>query len=220
MVTSRRCGPSAGRSRSRSRRLARCVPVDIERAAKALEGATAPAHSRLPRHQRHSPQVQAEEDAGAGAGRGGQGGRAGAPLRRRRGVLGRGRRPHRGRLSGAGGRGPSSPPAPGRSTSPTPSGTRIPEEYGALIGERREARSAIAAVVSVHCHNDLGLAVANSLAAIQDGARQIECTINGIGERAGNCSLEEIVMALKTRRDRCRTTPASRPSSSSRPASC
>jgi len=57
------------------------------------------------------------------------------------------------------------------------------------------------AVFSVHCHNDLGLAVANSLAAIQAGARQIECTVNGIGERAGNCSLEEIVMVVKVRRD-------------------
>ncbi len=54
----------------------------------------------------------------------------------------------------------------------------------------------------MHCHDDLGLAVANSLAAVQNGARQVECTINGIGERAGNCSLEEIVMAIKTRRDR------------------
>ncbi len=58
------------------------------------------------------------------------------------------------------------------------------------------------AVVSVHCHDDLGLAVANSLAAVAAGARQIECTINGIGERAGNCSLEEIVMVIKTRHDR------------------
>jgi 2-isopropylmalate synthase len=56
--------------------------------------------------------------------------------------------------------------------------------------------------VSVHCHDDLGLAVANSLAAVKAGARQIECTINGIGERAGNCSLEEIVMVMKTRNDR------------------
>ncbi len=57
------------------------------------------------------------------------------------------------------------------------------------------------AVISIHCHNDLGLAVANSLAAVENGAGQVECTINGIGERAGNCSLEEIVMALKTRSD-------------------
>jgi len=57
------------------------------------------------------------------------------------------------------------------------------------------------AVISVHCHDDLGLAVANSLSAIENGARQVECTVNGIGERAGNASMEEIVMALKTRRD-------------------
>ncbi len=57
------------------------------------------------------------------------------------------------------------------------------------------------AVISVHCHNDLGLAVANSLAAVENGAGQIECTVNGIGERAGNCSLEEVVMAIKTRND-------------------
>jgi 2-isopropylmalate synthase len=57
------------------------------------------------------------------------------------------------------------------------------------------------AVISVHCHNDLGLAVANSLAAVENGAGQIECTINGLGERAGNCSLEEVVMALRTRAD-------------------
>jgi 2-isopropylmalate synthase len=58
------------------------------------------------------------------------------------------------------------------------------------------------AIVSVHCHDDLGLAVANSLSAVKAGARQVECTINGIGERAGNCSLEEIVMIMKTRNDR------------------
>ena len=57
------------------------------------------------------------------------------------------------------------------------------------------------AIISVHCHNDLGLAVANSLTAIEQGARQVECTINGLGERAGNTSLEEVVMAIRTRRD-------------------
>jgi 2-isopropylmalate synthase len=62
------------------------------------------------------------------------------------------------------------------------------------------------AVISVHCHNDLGLAVANSLAAVENGAGQIECTINGIGERAGNCSLEEVVMAMRTRNDYYNTT--------------
>ncbi len=62
------------------------------------------------------------------------------------------------------------------------------------------------AVISVHCHNDLGLAVANSLAAIENGAKQIECTINGLGERAGNCSLEEVVMAMQTRSDHYQVT--------------
>src|SRR6516225_2693806 len=80
-------------------------------------------------------------------------------------------------------------------------GYAIPEEYGPLIGQVVRALGS-SAIVSVHCHNDLGLAVANSLVAIQHGARQVECTINGIGERAGNCSLEEIVMVLKTRADR------------------
>jgi 2-isopropylmalate synthase len=80
-------------------------------------------------------------------------------------------------------------------------GYSLPDEYGALIG-RVVAAVGPAGIVSVHCHDDLGLAVANSLAAVQNGARQIECTVNGIGERAGNCSLEEVVMAIKTRRDR------------------
>jgi 2-isopropylmalate synthase len=80
-------------------------------------------------------------------------------------------------------------------------GYGIPEEYGALIGQVARALGS-SAIVSVHCHNDLGLAVANSLSAIQNGARQVECTVNGIGERAGNCSLEEIVMVLKTRGDK------------------
>jgi len=80
-------------------------------------------------------------------------------------------------------------------------GYSIPEEYAALIKRMVEALGD-SATVSVHCHDDLGLAVANSIAAVQAGARQIECTVNGIGERAGNASLEEIVMAFKTRRDR------------------
>src|SRR5690242_18126973 len=80
-------------------------------------------------------------------------------------------------------------------------GYSVPEEYGALIGRMVRALGD-SAIVSVHCHDDLGLAVANSIAAVQAGARQIECTVNGIGERAGNASLEEIVMAFKTRHDR------------------
>jgi len=80
-------------------------------------------------------------------------------------------------------------------------GFSVPEEYGALIGRMARVLGD-SAIVSVHCHDDLGLAVANSIAAVQAGARQIECTINGIGERAGNASLEEIVMAFKTRPDK------------------
>jgi len=77
-----------------------------------------------------------------------------------------------------------------------------PEEYGDLIKSiRSNVPNIDKAVISVHCHNDLGLAVANSLSAIKNGARQVECTVNGIGERAGNASVEEIVMALKTRKD-------------------
>ena len=96
----------------------------------------------------------------------------------------------------------------------------MPDEYGALIGRMARALGD-SAIVSVHCHDDLGLAVANSLAAVQAGARQIECTINGIGERAGNCSLEEIVMILKTRAGPLSlTTPASTPNIFTPPASC
>ena len=81
-------------------------------------------------------------------------------------------------------------------------GYAVPHEFAELIGMLFERVPNIdKAVISVHCHNDLGLAVANSLASLRAGARQIECTINGIGERAGNCALEEIVMALKTRHD-------------------
>jgi len=81
-------------------------------------------------------------------------------------------------------------------------GYAIPQEFGDLIeGIFRKVPNIGKAVVSVHCHDDLGLAVANSLEAIRRGARQVECTVNGIGERAGNASLEEIVMALKTRGD-------------------
>ncbi len=81
-------------------------------------------------------------------------------------------------------------------------GYSTPEEFGQLI---RDIRNNVAnidkAVISVHCHNDLGLAVANSLAAVRAGAEQVECTVNGIGERAGNAALEELIMTLHTRRD-------------------
>src|SRR5207249_4870661 len=81
-------------------------------------------------------------------------------------------------------------------------GYAIPREWGERIARIREKVQGIDKVVlSVHCHNDLGQAVANSLTALMNGARQVECTINGIGERAGNASLEELVMALRTRKD-------------------
>ncbi len=80
-------------------------------------------------------------------------------------------------------------------------GYSVPEEHAELIGRMARAVGD-KAIISVHCHNDLGLATANSLAAVAAGARQIECTINGIGERAGNCALEEVVMTMNVRRDR------------------
>jgi len=81
-------------------------------------------------------------------------------------------------------------------------GYNVPEQFGGLIKNLIERiPNSDKAVFSVHCHNDLGLAVANSLSAVMNGARQVECTINGLGERAGNASLEEVVMAVKTRKD-------------------
>jgi 2-isopropylmalate synthase len=84
---------------------------------------------------------------------------------------------------------------------PDTTGFTIPQEHAEMVGRMVKAVEG-QAIISVHCHDDLGLAVANSIAAVQAGARQIECTINGIGERAGNCSLEEVVMAMKVRADR------------------
>lgn len=81
-------------------------------------------------------------------------------------------------------------------------GYAYPEDYAGLIRYlRKNVRGIDGVIISVHCHNDLGLAVANSLAAVQAGARQVECTINGIGERAGNAALEEVVMAMRVRKD-------------------
>ena len=81
-------------------------------------------------------------------------------------------------------------------------GYTMPDQYGALIRVLRERVPGADKVVwSTHCHNDLGLAAANSLAGVMNGARQVECTINGLGERAGNAALEEIVMAVRTRQD-------------------
>jgi len=83
---------------------------------------------------------------------------------------------------------------------PDTTGYTLPHEFGALIASIREnVRNIDRALISVHCHNDLGLSTANSIAAVLNGARRVECTINGIGERAGNASLEEVVMILRTR---------------------
>ncbi|MBG9737729.1 2-isopropylmalate synthase [Paenibacillus alvei] len=91
-------------------------------------------------------------------------------------------------------------------------GYALPEEYGALFRKVRQgARGADRVQFSAHCHNDLGLAVANSIAAIQAGATQIEVTVNGVGERTGNCALEELVMALNTRNDALRVGTQIRP---------
>ena len=85
---------------------------------------------------------------------------------------------------------------------PDTTGYTSPEEYGALFrGILEHVPNSDKATFSAHCHNDLGMATANSLAAVRNGARQVECTVNGIGERAGNTSLEEVVMALETRKD-------------------
>ncbi len=96
-----------------------------------------------------------------------------------------------------------SPEDAGRATVvniPDTTGYTLPNEFGALIAAiRANVRNIDQALISVHCHNDLGLSTANSVAAVLNGARRVECTINGIGERAGNASLEEVVMILRTR---------------------
>ncbi|WAJ70895.1 2-isopropylmalate synthase [Catenovulum adriaticum] len=85
-------------------------------------------------------------------------------------------------------------------------GYTIPNEFGGIINTLfNRVPNIDQAIISVHCHNDLGLAVANSISAVQNGARQVECTINGIGERAGNCALEEVAMILNTREDLIKT---------------
>jgi 2-isopropylmalate synthase len=181
--------------------LARCTPMDVERAARALEGSRGPSrihvfiatseiHLKF-KLKKNQEQVLAEAVAAVELARkyvddvefsAEDGARTEPDYLEKvsRAVV----------AAGA-----------GTVNIPDTVGYSIPEEYGALIGRISRALGSTG-VVSVHCHDDLGLAVANSLAAVQAGARQVECTINGIGERAGNCSLEEIVMAIKTRRDR------------------
>jgi 2-isopropylmalate synthase len=181
--------------------LARCTPIDVERAAKALEGAKLPPRIHVflatsdihLKHKLKKTRAQVLDDA------------ASAVELARKYVADvefsaedGGRTEVEYLVDVA-----RSVVAAGARTVNVPDtvGYAIPEEYGPLIGAVAQALGS-SAVVSVHCHNDLGLAVANSLAAIQHGARQVECTINGIGERAGNCSLEEIVMVMKTRADK------------------
>ena len=145
-----------------------------------------------------------------------------AELHRRRRVLGRGCEPHRSRLPLPGGRGGhrggcdhDQPPRHGRLRHARGVRRDVPRRAGAGC----RARGGV--VLSAHCHDDLGLAVANSLAAIGAGARQVECTINGIGERAGNAALEEIVMAgQRARAARSTSAATSRRARSTAPASC
>ena len=176
--------------------LARSNKLDVERAAAVAQERQAPAHSYLYRHQRHPSEVQAEEIAAAGSGRSRGGGDARSRLcattssfqpKTPRAPIGIIWKQVSQAVVAAGARTVNLPDTVGFS---------VPDEYGALIGRMVKALGDTA-IVSVHCHDDLGLAVANSLAAVQDGARQIECTINGIGERAGNAALEEVVMAMQ-----------------------
>ena len=179
--------------------LARCHPGDIERAAKALEKAKRPRiHTFIatsPIHLKHKLK-KTEDEALAIAIRSVELARrfvdevefsAEDATRTAPDVLVR----FANAVVGAGARVVNLPDTVGYS---------IPAEYGYLVGTVVRALED-KAEVSVHCHNDLGLSVANSIAAVQAGVRQVECTINGIGERAGNCSLEEIVMAIKVRND-------------------
>ncbi len=183
--------------------LARCRPLDIDEAARALEPAERKRiHTFLATSDLHL-EAQAAHHARA-VPRADRRQRAARPqLHRRCGVFGGGCDAQRSRL-----------PLPGRRSGDQ---RRRDDDQPAGHGRLRRSRTRCAtssrkssaacpnsdkAIFSTHCHDDLGLAVANSLAAIQGGVRQIECTINGIGERAGNASLEEIVMALRVRQDR------------------
>ena len=199
--------------------LARCTRLDVERAAESLEKARRPRiHTFIATSDIHlkyklkKSRQQVLDDAVRRR-------RTGPLLRRRRRVFRRRRRPHRSRIISNRFRAPSSRPARAPSISPIPSAIPHRTNMREIIGRIVKALGDTA-IVSVHCHDDLGLAVANSLAAVKAGARQIECTINGIGERAGNCSLEEIVMVMKTRHDRYPYTPASTPNIFSPPARC
>ena len=196
----RECGGARGAGPDHLRRWPAATREDIELAARAL--GTAPrqrihvflATSAI--HRQYKLNMAQEEILRRAV----EGVPIARELLRGRGVLARGRLAHRARVPGAGRRGRD---RGGRHHGQHPRHGRL---HGA--GRVRASCSATCAStcaastgvrLSVHCHDDLGMAVANSLTAVVAGARQIECTINGIGERAGNCSLEEVVMALKTR---------------------
>ena len=182
--------------------LARAISADITRAGEAVRHAARPRiHtfvSTSPIHLAH----QMRKTRRRGAGDHHRHCRAGPQSRRGRRVVGHGCDAHRRSISCAAASRRRSGPAPRPSTCPTRWAMRRPTSTRRCSAPCASAcRTADKAIFSTHCHNDLGLAVANSLAALDGGARQVECTINGIGERAGNAALEEIVMAISTRSD-------------------
>ena len=207
----RRLGVRRRRSRARSQGpviggLARCTREDIDGPGRRSRERARAAHARLPRDQRDPPRAQAQHGARGDRARRG---------RRREATRARSARTSSSR--------PRTPRAPSSSSSPRSSrraieagattinvpdtvGYTMPEEFHEIFPylQQPRARHRARSTLTVHCHDDLGMAVANSLAAVRAGARQVECTINGIGERAGNCSLEEVVMALKVRARRLR----------------
>ena len=210
---------AAGARAGDRRRWRAASPQDIERAGRAL--APAPRtriHMFIATSDLHLERKlrMTREDVPR---RGGRRGHAGAPVHRRRGVFGGGCDAQRSGL-----------PVPGhRGGDPAGRHDDQPARHGRLRDAGRDRASSSApiiarvpnadqAIFSTHCHDDLGLAVANRLRGVQGGARQVECTINGIGERAGNASLEEIVMALRVRPDRLPFTTAHRIRASSIPS--
>jgi 2-isopropylmalate synthase len=180
--------------------LARAIPADIARAGEAVRHASGP-HPHLRVHLADPSGAPDEEDRGAGAGDHHRHGHAGAQPHRQCRVERHGRDPHADRLSGAL-RELAIKAGATTINLPDTVGYAIPDEHEAMFRSIIErVPGADKVIFSAHCHNDLGLAVANSLAAVRGGARQVECTINGLGERAGNAALEEVVMALRTRGD-------------------
>ena len=190
--------------------LARTHKADIDAAWGAIKDAAAPAHPHLHLDLRHPHRAPAADRPRGRQGPGAGGGGAGQVLLRGRRVLADGRDPGRRRVHRRGLRDRRRGGRHRRSTSPTRSATRRPRSTRDYFRRLYELVPALREVeMSVHCHDDLGLAVANSYAGVLAGARQVECAVNGIGERAGNCSLEEIVMLIRTREDVHGLTPAS-----------